>query len=102
MEAATAVKEGLTTSRAPFIEKAKQQGQLYIEQPYELYSQENHEAWRRLFAAQQPLWEKYANDYFQRGVANLALPHDRVPKLVEVNKFLSPLTGFKAKPVSGY
>src|SRR5205823_4034256 len=29
-------------------------------------------------------------------------PPDRVPKLVEVNKFLSPLTGFKAKPVSGY
>src|SRR2546430_912425 len=48
--------EGLTTTRAPFIERAQQSGQLYIHQPYELYSAENHEAWRRLFAAQQPLW----------------------------------------------
>src|SRR5688500_9566806 len=94
--------EGLTTTRAPFIERAKSEGQLYIHQPYELYSEENHEAWRRLFAAQLPLWEKYANPHFQRGIQNLSLPHDRVPKLVEVNKFLSPLTGFQAKPVSGY
>ena len=94
--------EGLTTTKAPFIERAKADGQLYIDQPYELYSQENHEAWKRLFAAQVPLWEKYANPHFQRGIANLALPHDRVPELKEVNKFLSPLTGFQAKPVSGY
>ena len=94
--------EGLTTTRAPFIERAKSEGQLYIHQPYELYSEENHEAWRRLFAAQLPLWERYANPHFQRGIQNLSLPHDRVPKLVEVNKFLSPLTGFQAKPVSGY
>jgi len=93
---------GLTTSRAPFIEQARDQGRLYIEQPYDLYSEENHEAWRRLFAAQEPLWQKYANDHFLKGISNLALPHDRVPELVEVNKFLQPLTGFQAKPVSGY
>ena len=27
---------GLTTTRAPFIEQAQQQGQLYIHQPYEV------------------------------------------------------------------
>ena len=94
--------EGLTTTRAPFIERAKAKGELYIEQPYTLYSAENHEAWRRLFAAQQPLWSRYANEHFLKGIANLALPHDRVPELKEVNRFLSPLTGFQAKPVSGY
>ena len=94
--------EGLTTTRAPFIERARDKGDLYIHQPYELYSPENHEAWRRLYAAQEPLWGKYANEHFLRGVSNLALPHDRVPELAEVNKFLSPLTGFQAKPVSGY
>ena len=39
---------GLTTAEAPFIEEARSQGDLYIQQPYELYSEENHEAWRRL------------------------------------------------------
>ena len=40
---------GLTTTKAPFIEQAQQEGRLYIHQPYELYSEANHEAWRRLF-----------------------------------------------------
>jgi phenylalanine-4-hydroxylase len=40
---------GLTTTKAPFIEVARSRGELYIEQPYELYSEENHEAWRRLY-----------------------------------------------------
>jgi len=35
---------GLTTAKAPFIEVARSRGELYIEQPYELYSEENHEA----------------------------------------------------------
>src|SRR2546421_6031873 len=101
----TAVAEntgGLTTTKAAFIEEAQRSGKLYIHQPYELYSDDNHEAWRRLYAAQLPLWEKYANPHFLAGIQNLSLPHDRVPRLSEVNQFLSPLTGFQAKPVSGY
>ncbi len=31
-----------------------------------------------------------------------ALPADRVPRLDDVNRRLEPLTGFQAKPVSGY
>ncbi len=103
MTAAVADKNiGLTTTKAHFIEEAQKNGQLYIHQPYELYSDDNHEAWRRLYAAQVPLWEKYANEHFMRGIGSLSLPHDRVPRLSEVNQFLSPLTGFQAKPVSGY
>ena len=45
---------------APFIEEAKSKGQLYIHQPYELYSAENHEAWRRLYTGIEPLWQQYA------------------------------------------
>ena len=30
------------------------------------------------------------------------LPSDRVPRLTEINRRLQPLTGFQAKPVSGY
>jgi len=94
---------GLTTTEAPFIEQARANGQRYIEQPYDLYSDENHEAWRRLYARMAgEQWEKYANDHFLRGIANLCLDPNRVPRLEDVNQFLCPLTGFSAKAVSGY
>ncbi len=93
---------GLTTTKAPFIEQAQQQGQLYIHQPYELYSDANHEAWRQLYARMEGRWRHYANPRFLQGIDNLCLDPARIPRLEDVNRFLSPLTGFKAKAVSGY
>ena len=93
---------GLTTTMAPFIEEAQAHGELYIRQPYELYSEENHEAWRKLYARMHDRWEKYANEHFLKGIASLCFDPNYVPRLEEVNKFLAPLTGFKAKAVSGY
>jgi phenylalanine-4-hydroxylase len=93
---------GLTTGHAPFVEEARNRGDLYITQPYELYSDENHEAWRRLFARIRPRWERYANDHFLHGIEALDLPPERIPRLTDVNLRLQPLTGFQAKPVSGY
>src|SRR4026207_1103255 len=92
---------GLTTTKAPFIEQAQSEGRLYIHQPYELYTEANHDAWRRLFTRQRDRWRRYANARFLQGIDNLCLNPDRVPKLEDVNRFLSPLTGFQAKPVSG-
>lgn len=94
--------EGLTTTRAQFIEEAQASGQLYIHQPYELYSEANQEAWRRLFARMENRWRRYANPRFLQGIDNLCLDPARIPRLEDVNRFLSPLTGFKAKAVSGY
>ena len=93
---------GLTTTKSPFIEQAQQQGQLYIHQPYELYSDANHEAWRKLFARMEARWRQYANPRFLQGIDNLCLDPVRIPRLDDVNRFLGPLTGFKAKAVSGY
>jgi phenylalanine-4-hydroxylase len=93
---------GLTTNEAPYIEQARNDGLLYIDQPYELYSEENHAAWRALYARMLPRWERYANAHFLRGVANLCLDPERVPRLSDVNRFLAPSTGFKAKAVAGY
>ena len=93
---------GLTTTKAPFIEQAAKNGQLYIHQPYELYSEANHEAWRRLYSRMLSRWRRYANPHFLAGIDNLCLDPERVPRLDDVNRFLSPLTGFKAKAVSGY
>jgi phenylalanine-4-hydroxylase len=93
---------GLTTTRAPFIEQAQAEGRLYITQPYELYSEANHDAWRRLYTRMEDRWQRYANPRFLQGIDNLCLDPRQVPKLEDVNRFLSPLTGFQAKPVSGY
>jgi phenylalanine-4-hydroxylase len=93
---------GVTTNQAPFIEQAHRNGQIYIPQPYELYSDENHEAWRRLFARMRPRWERFANQHFLDGIHSLCLDPKRVPRLADVNRFLQPLTGFQAKAVSGY
>ena len=93
---------GLTTGDAPFVEEARNRGELYITQAYDLYSPENHEAWRRLYERIRPRWERYANDHFLQGIDALQLPSDRVPQLTEINRRLQPLTGFQAKPVSGY
>lgn len=101
MATATAA-AGLTTTKAPFIEQAQAKGELYISQPYELYHEDNHEAWRRLYDRMLPRWEKYANPHFLKGIENLCLDPTRVPRLDDVNKFLAPLTGFRAKAVSGY
>jgi phenylalanine-4-hydroxylase len=97
-----AVAVGLTTTKAPFIEEAVAQGEIFIRQPYELYSAENQETWRRLYARILPRWEKYANPKFLQGVGNLALDPDHIPRLEDINRFLEPLSGFSAKAVSGY
>jgi phenylalanine-4-hydroxylase len=93
---------GLTTGQAPFVESARNRGELYIAQPYELYTEENHRSWQRLYARMAQRWERYANPHFLRGLAALKLPSDRIPRLEEVNQRLQPLTGFQARPVSGY
>ncbi len=93
---------GLTTTKAAFIEEARAQGAMYIHQPYELYSEENHATWARLIARMHDRWERFANHRYLEGLATLRLPPDRVPRLEEVNRFMKPLTGFVAKPVSGY
>lgn len=67
-----------------------------------MYTDQNHDAWRRLYARMQPQWIRYANPRFLDGIAALSLPADRIPQLDEVNRFLYPLTGFQAKAVSGY
>lgn len=93
---------GLTTTKAPYIEQAQHDGRLYIEQPYELYNEENHESWRKLFSRMTNRWQKYANDRFMQGLDTLCLDPNAVPKLEDVNRFMAPRTGFKAKAVSGY
>ena len=93
---------GLTTGTSDFIEDAQREGRCFIHQPYELYSDENHAAWRALYAGMAPRWERHANGPFLRGLDALRLDPCRVPRLTDVNRFLAPLTGFRAVAVSGF
>jgi phenylalanine-4-hydroxylase len=93
---------GLTTTKAPFIEQALAHGDIYIHQPYELYSEENHETWRQLFSRMQERWRRYANQKYLRGLEALFVDQDHVPRFEDVNRFMQSLTGFRARPVSGY
>ena len=93
---------GLTTGHAPFVEEARTRGELFIHQAYGQYSDENQEAWRKLYARIRTRWARYANDQFLQGVEALRLPADHIPHLSEINQRLQPLTGFQAKAVSGY
>lgn len=93
---------GLTTTQAPYIEEAQRKGDLYIEQPYELYNAENHESWRKLYSRMTDRWQQYGNQRFLQGLETLCLNPDAVPRLEDVNKFMAPRTGFQAKAVSGY
>lgn len=98
----SAVPAGLTTTKSSFIEQAREDGRLYIDQPYDLYTDENHDVWRRLYARMEERWARYANAKFLEGLATLHLDPMRVPRLEDVNRFMAPLTGFRAKAVSGY
>ncbi len=102
MTASTLTTAGLTTGNASFIEEARHENRLFTHQPYELYSPANHDAWKRLYSRMGTRWKRYANDAFLRGIDSLCLSPDAVPRLDDVNRFLCPLTGFQAKPVSGY
>lgn len=93
---------GLTTTKSPFIENAQNERQMFIHQPYELYSEDNQRAWKKLYALLLPKWKRFANAKFMEGIYRICLKPDRIPTLEEVNAFLEPLTGFKARAVSGY
>lgn len=92
----------LTTNRAPFIESAREHGELFIHQPYERYSEANQESWRQLYAALLPKWRRHAHPKFLEGLDKLALNPQRIPRLEDVNRFLEPLSAFSSRAVSGY
>ena len=58
----------LTSERSQFIFDAQESGEIYVEQPYELYSEANHHSWRELYAGMQERWQRHANEHFLRGL----------------------------------
>jgi phenylalanine-4-hydroxylase len=74
----------------------------FIEQNYDAYTAAEHATWNKLYSRMLPEWQRHANPRFLEGIATLHLDPARLPKLTDVNRFLSPRTGFSAHAVPGY
>ena len=83
----------LTTGEARFIEEVRSRGELYIEQPYGLYSEQNHATWRRLYSKMVPKWNQFANQKFLRGLDRIALDPQAVPRLEDINRQMNGSKG---------
>ena len=53
-------------------------------------------------ARMQDRWTRYANQRFLDGLTTLCFEATRIPRLEEVNQFMAPRTGFRARAVSGF
>lgn len=71
----------LTTGTSEYVTTLRAAHERFIRQPYALYSEENHETWRRLYTRMEPQWEKFATPVFLEGRTNLELRADAVPQL---------------------
>lgn len=74
----------------------------FIQQDYSRYTEREHSTWRTLYSRMLPYWDRYANPHFREGLKRLRLDPNHVPRLEEINRFLTPLTGFQARAVDGY
>ena len=71
-----------------------------IDQPYESYTDEEHDRWRRLYARQKQLLPGYAADAFIEGLEALGA-EERIPRLSDANKVLEEATGWNLVAVPG-
>ncbi len=74
----------------------------FMEQHWDLYSEENHETWRRLYAKRIHSLREQASNVFLTGFDAFGLPADQIPRLTTVNDVLRSTTGWQSRPVPGY
>lgn len=65
------------------------------------YSDEEHSVWRAVWEKIRPLHDRFACREYLASRDRLALPHDQIPQLADVNATLEPSTGFRMIPVAG-
>jgi phenylalanine-4-hydroxylase len=76
--------------------------QIFIEQRYEGYSEENQQTWRLLYDAQSGHLEQCASNVYLSGARIIRLVRDRIPRLDQVSARLYPMTGWRSRAVPGY
>jgi phenylalanine-4-hydroxylase len=74
----------------------------YIDQDYSAYSDTDHEVWKTLFERRIGELEQQASRAYLDGLTAIELHAQRVPSLADINRRLSPITGWQSKAVPGY
>lgn len=72
-----------------------------VAQDWDSYSSEAHDRWRRLYAAQSALAQRYAAPQFVEGLAKLDCA-DGIPRFDQANAVLGPATGWSLVAVPGF
>lgn len=83
-------------------ETAEPDAPFRVAQEWQRYTDENHEAWRRLYERRMRELEETGSRVFLDGARAIGLSPDRVPDLRDVNERLARTTGWRAVPVSGF
>lgn len=68
---------------------------------YPKYTDDEHAIWHELYIRQEALLPGRASDEFLTGLAELALPKDRIPALAEVSRKLRRTTGWQIARTPG-
>ena len=72
-----------------------------VQQPLHLYTEQDHQTWRTLYARQAKLLNGRACDEYLRGLQQLRMSHERVPDFNELNDILRAHTGWQIVAVNG-
>jgi phenylalanine-4-hydroxylase len=77
-------------------------GSYLTQQDWPAYTAEQHATWAELVGRRMPDLEEHACAEYLQGFQQIGIGVDLIPNLAEVNRRLSPLTGWSATPVSGF
>jgi phenylalanine-4-hydroxylase len=72
-----------------------------VEQPWDDYSEADHEVWRQLYERQRQLLVGRASDEFLAAQDAMGMTPDRIPKFSELNTVLKAATGWEVIGVEG-
>ncbi|MEE9293837.1 MAG: phenylalanine 4-monooxygenase, partial [Phycisphaerae bacterium] len=75
---------------------------IYTKQDYDLYTDEDHQVWRTLCRRQLESLRDKACGQFYDGLQKINLDMTHVPRLDDINREISPITGWSARAVPGY
>jgi len=76
--------------------------EIYIDQVYEGYTEDDQEAWRKLFERQMAYLATNASKTYLDGAKVINLRADGIPAVDDINSRLKPMTGWQSRPVPGY
>jgi phenylalanine-4-hydroxylase len=74
----------------------------FIAQDWASYTDEHHLAWSLLYARRMETLRETGSSVFLEGATTIGLGPTKVPDLAQVNARLTPRTGWRAVPVSGF